>query len=86
MDRYPSLDKNSNSVSYSFKVSWSDGSENMNKFLIILGRNGYSEFEIVSTYGLEEEFKAAETYHIFFKIILVIILSSSIKITNQGIR
>ncbi len=64
---YPSLDKNSNSVSYSFKVTWSDGSENMNKFLIILGRNGYSEFEIVSTYGFEEEFKAARNLSYFLQ-------------------
>lgn len=64
---YPSLDYNSNSVSYSFKVSWSDGSQNMNKFLIILGRNGFSEFEIVSTYGIEEEFKAARELSYFLQ-------------------
>ena len=57
---YPDLNKDTNSISYSFKVSWSDGEENMNKYLIILGRKGYTEFEIVSLYANENEFNAAK--------------------------
>ena len=58
----------------------------MNKFLIILGRNGYSEFEIVSTYGLEEEFKAARDLSYFLQNNFSYNPQFSIKITNQGIR
>ena len=57
---YPDLNKDTNSISYSFKVSWSDGDENMNKYLIILGRKGYTEFEIVSEYSNENDFNAAK--------------------------
>ena len=57
---YPDLNKDTNSISYSFKVSWSDGDENMNKYLIILGRKGYTEFEILSEYSNENEFNAAK--------------------------
>ena len=57
---YPDLNKDTNSISYSFKISWSDGDENMNKYLIILGRKGYTEFEIVSEYSNENDFNAAK--------------------------
>ena len=55
----PTLDKEYNMISYSFKVVWGNQT-NINTFVLMLGKSGYTEFEILASYENEDEFKASK--------------------------
>ena len=58
----PTLNKENNSVSYSYKVTWSSGIETMESKNLILGKKGHLESAFVINYREDLNFKAESEF------------------------